>query len=148
MAPVYSSSNGMCPPMYPPVDPSSLPWILNLNDMRFAHVEELVFVCWANTIEELREFVNQETVEYYKDNKWGKTFRKFGPLEWYNRPWDHNESNHFLQVPPTIIAHGILEYRAPLIVNLPSIQDLVMRAQYENPQPATRLERIAFNMVE
>lgn len=133
---------------YPPVDPSSLPWILNLNDMRFSHIQELTFVCWANTIEELKDFVNQETVEPYRDDKWGKTFRKFGPLEWYNRPWEFNESNHFLQPPQTIIAHGILEYRAPVIVNLPTIDDLIRRAQYENPNPATRLERIAFNMVE
>jgi hypothetical protein len=132
----------------PPVDPGTLPWILNLNDMRFAHVEELKFVCWAATIEELREFVNSETVEYYKDDKWGKTFRKFGPLEWYNRPWEHEDSRHFLQPSPTIVAYGIFEYRAPLIINLPSIQGLIEQAQYENPKPATRFERIAFNLVE
>jgi hypothetical protein len=129
-------------------DPSLLPWILNLNDMRFPHIEELTFVCWANSIEELKEFVNQETVEYYRDDKWGKTFRKFGPLEWYNRPWENDESKHFLQPPLTIVAYGILEYRNPLIVSLPSIEDLILRAQSANPQPATRFERITFNMVE
>ncbi len=130
------------------VDPSSLPWILNLNDMRFAHIEELTFVCWAKTIEELREFVNQETVEPYRDDKWGESFRKFGPLEWYNHPYEYEASKFYLQVPPTIVAYGILEYRAPVIVDLPSIEDLVRRAQYDNPNPAMRLERIAFNMVE
>jgi hypothetical protein len=143
----YTTSKRL-PPVYPPVDPNDLQWILSLNDMRFSHVEELIFVCWAYSIEELKEFVNQETVEYYKDDKWGKTFRKFGPLEWYNRPWEHDEGKHFLQAPPTVVVHGILEYRAPLMVNLPSIQDLIERAQYEHPKPATRFERIAFNLVE
>lgn len=65
MTPAYGSSNGI----YPPVDPSSLQWILNLNDMRFSRVEELTFVCWANSLEELKEFVNQETVEYYNESQ-------------------------------------------------------------------------------
>jgi hypothetical protein len=80
------------------------------------------------------------------DGKWGKTFRKFGPLEWYNKPWD--VGNHYLQAPPTVIIHGILEYRAPIIVNLPSIEDLEQRAKYEHPENPTRFERIAFNMVK
>lgn len=88
---------------------SQLPWILNLNDMRFAHFEELKFVCWANTIEELKDFVNRETVEPYREDKWGKSFRKFGPLEWYNHPSEYSSNEHYLQVPPTIVAYGVLE---------------------------------------
>ena len=132
--------------LYLPGVQESLPWILNLNDMRFPHVEDLVYVCWANTLEELQAFVNREQVETYKDDKWGKTFRKFGPLEWYNKPW--NEADHYLQVPPTIVFHGILEYRAPTIVNLPSIKDLESKAKYEHPESPTRFERITFDLVK
>ena len=134
--------------MYQPGDLNPSQWVLNLNDMRFSHIEELIYVCWANSLQELQDFVNRETVEPYQDGKWGKVFRKFGPLEWYNQPWDHNFRMHYFQPPPTIVVHGIFEFRSPLVVNLPTIEDLVRRAEYENPNPPTRFERITFNLVE
>lgn len=67
-------------------------WILRLNDMRWAHVEDLATIARAETKEELRAFVDRERVPAYLDEgvnsygptKFHKCFRKGGPLEWYN----------------------------------------------------------------
>jgi len=62
-------------------------WILMLNDMRRAHIEELSPVCRAASRQELMELIERETVPLYTTHdKWHKTFREGGPLEWYNRP--------------------------------------------------------------
>lgn len=59
-------------------------FVLHLNDMRFPNVEKTVPVCKAETEAELQEFIKRETVQPYSDGRWGKCFRKDGPLEWYN----------------------------------------------------------------
>jgi hypothetical protein len=76
-------------------------WILSLNDMRSAHVEDLSPAFCAETAEELRAFLLAETVPTYQThNRWGKTFREGGPLEWFNRPraWDHCLTHYELVV--------------------------------------------------
>ena len=54
-------------------------WLLALNDMRAPHIENLTLVCWASNTDDLRRFLEYERVETYKDDNWGKSFRKFGP---------------------------------------------------------------------
>lgn len=69
-------------------------WVLYLNDMRFAHVEELVPVFRASTKEALVAFLEREKVPTYVEDgfgtygetKWHKSYRKGGPLEWFNQP--------------------------------------------------------------
>lgn len=80
-------------------------WVLCLNDMRSSRIEEMEVVACASTKDELVRFIESESVETYKDDNenirdpepwschgtnksWHKSFRKGGPLEWYNRPSD------------------------------------------------------------
>lgn len=63
-------------------------WILFLNDMRSAHVEDVQPVVRAETREELINLIRREQVEtYVDDGRWYKSFRKGGPLEWCNKPF-------------------------------------------------------------
>jgi len=59
-------------------------FILKLNDMRSSNIENLTFIVRAETREELEQFLERETVEYYPDDGWGRQYRKGGPLEWCN----------------------------------------------------------------
>jgi hypothetical protein len=91
-------------------------WVLFLNDMRSAHSEDLQPVARAATREELEAFVERERAlsvyteptglpptspetelsdyEYrVNSQRWHKTFRAGGPLEWFNPPSLHE--NHF-----------------------------------------------------
>ena len=61
-------------------------WILRLNDMRTPKIEIMQTVVRAETKEEIQSFLESETVESYKDDNWRKSFRKNGPLEWFNPP--------------------------------------------------------------
>ena len=61
-------------------------FVLFLNDMRSAHIEDLRVVAWAEDREKLEAFIETETVKSYQDGRWRKTFRQGGPLEWFNRP--------------------------------------------------------------
>ena len=63
-------------------------FILQLNDMRSANVENLTVSYRADTKEELDEFIEKEKVENYSDGQWAKAYRKDGPLEWFNPPWN------------------------------------------------------------
>jgi len=76
-------------------------WILFMNDMRFAHSEDLAPVARAETKEELVAFVESQKVAAYKgtgpnayeDNyTYNKCFKQGGPLEWYNEPMSEEES--------------------------------------------------------
>jgi hypothetical protein len=66
-------------------------WILQLNDMRMPKVEMMTPVARADSREEIIALLERERVESYRDGQWGKSFRKGGPLEWFNPPWDENE---------------------------------------------------------
>jgi hypothetical protein len=101
-------------------------FVLFLNDMRTAHYERTQPVCRAETVEELQAFLDKEKVEPYSTDgmnqiihttdfvaqtaggvvvdaplphRWGKTFRKDGPLEWFNPPLNCNSSEHFILAP-------------------------------------------------
>ena len=65
-------------------------YVLNLNHMRSARVENLSPVCWSENPEDFRDLIKREQVEYYRDENWGKNFRKGGPLEWFNPPFGRN----------------------------------------------------------
>jgi hypothetical protein len=67
-------------------------YILRLNDMRAANVENLQPVARAETNEELQRFINGEKVDLYQDGKWAKVYKKGGPLEWYNAPYNFEPS--------------------------------------------------------
>lgn len=64
----------------------SKPWILMLNDMRSPKIEYSELAIVAGSREEIEAILKRESVEPYRDDRWGKTFRKGGPLEWFNRP--------------------------------------------------------------
>ncbi len=88
-------------------------WVLMLNDMRSSKAEILEAVAKAETKEQLEAFIERERVEPYSDpienpredtayaafpKSWGKTFRKGGPLEWYNPPFRSYIERHFIDV--------------------------------------------------
>lgn len=63
-------------------------YVLYLNDMRSAKIEYTQISAWASDRAKLEAFIETETVELYRDGRYAKTFRKGGPLEWFNRPYD------------------------------------------------------------
>ena len=67
-------------------------YILQLNDMRSANVENLQKVARAETSEELQRLLDSEKVESYNDGRWHKSYRQGGPLEWYNAPYNFEPS--------------------------------------------------------
>lgn len=73
-------------------------WILCLNDMRAPQVEILRPVCRAETREQLDDFIERERVASYSDGHWNKNYRRGGPLEWFNPPWDFEAGRHFVNV--------------------------------------------------
>jgi len=65
-------------------------FILMLNDIRSPKIEILQNVCRAKLRSDLDELMIREKTNVYIDEvdgvKWAKTFRKNGPLEWFNAP--------------------------------------------------------------
>lgn len=61
-------------------------WLLSLNDMRSPKIEIMTGVCWAETEQELLDLLEKEAVPTYQDDRFMKSHRKGGPLEWYNVP--------------------------------------------------------------
>lgn len=59
-------------------------FVLYLNDMRSAHIEDRSPAAWAETREALERLIEAEKVDGYNDGRWGKSFRRGGPLEWFN----------------------------------------------------------------
>jgi len=92
-------------------------FILVMNDMRYANIETLSELCWASSVEEIDAFLASETVEGYRDERWGKSYRKGGPLEWKNQPYD----TYVVRVPETINWHGI-QYSNSVPNGLPSLE--------------------------
>lgn len=64
-------------------------WILRLNDMRSPKIEMLTTVCRSDSFEALADLLVREKVEHYMDDRWGKVFRRGGPLEWFNEPFEN-----------------------------------------------------------
>jgi len=77
-------------------------YVLQLNNMRDSNIEILQPVARANTEEELQAFLDREKVDvYFEQNsgiKWRKSFRKGGPLEWFNPPFESDIAYHFVCV--------------------------------------------------
>ena len=71
-------------------------WVL-----RSPQIEILTDVAWSQTKEELERFIESERVDEYKDGNWYKTFRKDGPLEWYNEPYESFSESHFIRMMTT-----------------------------------------------
>jgi hypothetical protein len=69
-------------------------YVLMLNDMRDANIENLIAVR-VGTEEELHAFYGGERVEEYSDGWWGKGFRAGGPLEWFNTIYDITEKDAY-----------------------------------------------------
>jgi hypothetical protein len=75
-------------------------WILVLNDMRSAQVENVRPVLRAGTRAALEALIERETVPHYSTPQgrahygtellWHKSFREGGPLEWFNPPMPHD----------------------------------------------------------
>ena len=69
-------------------------WVLYLNNMQSPKAEMQNVVSRANTREELVALLEREAVPAYVEpgygpygeTKWHKSFRKGGPLEWFNPP--------------------------------------------------------------
>jgi len=87
-------------------------WVLLLNDMRHSKFEDLSPVCRGDSLIDLLALIRVEKVETYKEPKggdgsfWGKSFRKDGPLEWFNAPMASQLHKHLVEVDPdTIIDH-------------------------------------------
>ncbi len=71
-------------------------FILQLNDMRSANVENLTAVIRAETKEDIEVFIDKEKVENYLDGQWSKSYRKNSMLEWFNPPY--NFEQHIVDV--------------------------------------------------
>lgn len=89
-------------------------WVLFMNDMRSSNIEYNQPVCSAATKEALIEFYRKEMVESYSDGQWGKSFRKGGPLEWFNA-LDEEFNGYCFQ--------GLQQY-IPEQLEVPSIEEL------------------------
>ena len=82
-------------------------YVLKLNDMRWPKFEMSNAIAKSENRDDLVEFLERERVELYKEEvegrRWAKSFRKGGPLEWFNPPTapDYSGSNSM---------HGIVEY--------------------------------------
>jgi hypothetical protein len=63
-------------------------YLLVLNDMRSDKIEYSKIAAAATTMETLENFIKEQTVEPYKNEGWGKYYKKDGPLEWYNTPFE------------------------------------------------------------
>lgn len=61
-------------------------WILRLNDMRSPNIEMYEVVAKSESNYRLEQWLQCEKVEPYREDNWGKVYRKGGPLEWYNEP--------------------------------------------------------------
>lgn len=59
-------------------------WILQLNDMRTPRIEIVMAIYRAETCGPLITFLEKESVPRYQDGKWSKSYKKDGPLEWFN----------------------------------------------------------------
>ena len=73
-------------------------WILQMNDMRFPKIEMLAPVTIGKSIDELKQFIDSQRVPHYREDGWGKGFKKGGPLEWCNDIFLPFESQHFVEL--------------------------------------------------
>ena len=62
---------------------------LYLNKMTDPKIEMRRLVVVSDSVEDIIKFLEMERVPDYKDGAWSKSFRRGGPLEWYNPPLKH-----------------------------------------------------------
>lgn len=67
-------------------------WVLVMNDMRAANVENVQPVFRAEEKQQLIELLMRERVDNYRDGQWNKAFRQDGPLEWKNPPFNMEDA--------------------------------------------------------
>ena len=91
-------------------------YVLVLNDMRASQIEAVLPRAWSSSREDLERFMVNERVESYidadGDQRWCKSFRKGGPLEWCNPPPDDLSRTGFH-------GEGIRPIRADVIDGVP-----------------------------
>ena len=76
-------------------------WCLFLSDMRGWHFEHMEPVARGD-VAALEALLASETVEGYMDGKWGKGFRKGGPLERYNAVREGSIRRVSFTLPPRV----------------------------------------------
>jgi len=108
-------------------------WILNMNDMRSAHVEEKSPAFKAETRQQLIDFMARERVESYRDGKWGKVFRVGGPLEWFNEPYEWQLERDLIEVDRDTV---IRNFTARLDADLDAIPRIGIDVAGEERLPA------------
>jgi hypothetical protein len=107
-------------------------YVLLLNDMRSANIENLTPVAWADSGEALGALVDREQVEPYREpgeNRygpitWGKSFRKNGPLEWYNLPSVHGGYGGIQAFPDLVVIDGVPHY-PPRPIDVPNVAQVI-----------------------
>lgn len=95
-------------------------WILLLNDMRASNIENVRPVARAHERSVLEQYLARETVESYRDGQWAKSFRKGGPLEWYNPPFFHDESFVYVGTEDDWAANARQDYRNK-VLSIPNV---------------------------
>ncbi len=87
-------------------------YVLLLNDMRAANIENGTAVYWCRTPEPLVQLLESEKVDPWQDGGWNKAFRQGGPLEWFNPPWESAGQGVIAYRVQTLedLTQGIAEY--------------------------------------
>lgn len=108
-------------------------YVLCLNHMKSPKIEMTDVICWSESKKDLEWLLESEHVGHYSDSgehailhysdgmaqaagkvvkehvndyTWGKTYRKGGPLEWYNEPLEvFHQGIHEVVGRPTGIPH-------------------------------------------
>jgi hypothetical protein len=99
-------------------------FVLYLNDMRSPKIEivepvaasndRAALVAWmegelhrneAGVIEAWSDTSGEET-GHHNTRKWGKSFKKGGPLEWYNKPWEGTQADDPEKKYSVLYGHG------------------------------------------
>lgn len=82
--------NGFGNPLAEVPETTTQLFALVLNPMQ-DRAEAQSLIAFSESKEELTTLLRDELVEPYKDENWRKTYRKGGPLEWFNPPYGHEE---------------------------------------------------------
>ncbi len=79
-------------------------FVLRLNDMRFPKIEQVMSVFKSTSRQTLQQLLDEERVETYQEPKgyndyfWVKSFKKGGPLEWFNTPHEWKPTEGIVEV--------------------------------------------------
>lgn len=78
-------------------------YVLFLNDMRSSNIENIQPAAWAESESELHDLMAREIVpEYVTDERWHRTFRQGGPLEWFNAPFYGARLTQYIPTPEEV----------------------------------------------